>query len=122
MGLFGKTAFEKLNTGLIAAILFLCVLLAFRQFLVAGLWCVVCACLGWLWFRWLSEELVISCLKRYGGQCTAVTLARELQHDHIRAPVFRLEQKGIVQIREHDVVLRDPHHPCAFDPHRRSRE
>lgn len=118
MGFLGKTTLEKLSTVLLVTIIMTVLLFIFRYFLVGILSSILVIILCPIWFRSLSEELVVAFLKRSQGQCTYEELTEEYS-EKMASAISRLKKKSIVEIKDNEISLIDENYVCTFDKFRR---
>ena len=118
MGLLGKTTLEKLSTLLLVAGIIVIFSLFLKYFWISVVIGIIFVVLCPIWFRVLSEELVISFIKRNHGHCRYDELVEEYS-EKITSIVSRLEKQSIVKIQDGEISLIDENYPCTFDKFRR---
>ncbi len=114
MSFLGKTALEKWSTCIIAMLSVVIFSAIFKWFGISAVGGIMLVGVLPFWFRALSEELVISFLKRSHGSCRNDELIEEYSEKMI-AVVSRLERKAIVKIEREHISLINKDHICAFD-------
>ena len=117
MGLW-KTKLKRFSGALLVITIATVLLLMYKYFLMSAISLIVFVILWPIWFRSLSEELVVSFLKRHDGHCNYDELVEEYS-EKILPSISRLEKRAVVEVKDNVVTVIDENYVCAFDKFRK---
>ncbi len=114
------TPIKELSTALILLTICTIALFIFRHFILGAIGIIIFIFLFRIWYRFLSEELVLNYVQFNGGQIDYKKLIEKLS-ERGRSAITRLEDKGIVEVKDDVVKLVDQNYISIFKKCRKCR-
>ena len=111
---------KELSTALILLTICTIGLFIFRYFILGAIGIIISIFLFRIWHRFLGEDLVLNYVQSNGGQIEYKKLIEKLS-ERVRSAITRLEDKGIVEVKDDIVKLVDQNYISIFKKCRKCR-
>lgn len=111
---------KELSIALILLTICTIVLFIFRHFILGTIGIIIFIFLFKIWYRFLGEELALNYVQSNGGQIEYKKLIEKLS-ERVRSAITRLEDKGILEVKDDIVKLVDQNYISIFKKCRKCR-